>query len=160
MNNLISAVRLIDLSALEVHQLYKLRVDVFVHEQKTPYAEIDDTDAEQDTWHIIAKRANTIVGCARIYPHEDSTKFGRFAVAEAERGTDLGSEVFLAAMKQARKVWPEREVILDAQESSKEFYAQRGFEEVGEPYEDTGVLHQPMRLTVAGLSYFISNSEQ
>ncbi|WP_161796002.1 hypothetical protein [Corynebacterium renale] len=31
-----------DLSVREVHDLYKLRVDVFVGEQETPYYEIDD----------------------------------------------------------------------------------------------------------------------
>ncbi|WP_018297261.1 GNAT family N-acetyltransferase [Corynebacterium lubricantis] len=160
MTNLISAVRLIDLSALEVHQLYKLRVDVFVHEQKTPYAEIDDADAEQDTWHIIAKKNNKIVGYARIYPHGSDTGFGRFVIHPDERGTGLGPEVFRAAMERARKEWPERDVVLDAQETFQDFYTERGFKPDGELYDDTGVPHQPMRLTAAELAYYLSTPEQ
>ena len=46
MPHFISAAPLGQLAALDVHQLYKLRVDVFVHEQRCPYAEIDATDAD------------------------------------------------------------------------------------------------------------------
>ena len=43
MPHIITAAPLGQLAALDVHQLYKLRVDVFVHEQRCPYAEIDAT---------------------------------------------------------------------------------------------------------------------
>lgn len=160
MTHLISAVRLIDLSALEVHQLYKLRVDIFVHEQNTPYAEIDDIDAEQDTWHIIAKQGTAIVGTARVYPKGEDTAFGRFAVHPDQRGTGLGSDLFRASMEQARKVWPDRDVVLDAQASLTDYYTKRGFTAEGEQYDDTGVPHQPMRMTAAQLAYFVTTTEQ
>ncbi len=44
---------LADLTPLDVHTLYKLRVDVFVNEQQVPYAEIDDIDAANDTVHFL-----------------------------------------------------------------------------------------------------------
>ena len=49
MPHFISAAPLGQLAALDVHHLYKLRVDVFVHEQRSPYAEIDATDADPQT---------------------------------------------------------------------------------------------------------------
>ena len=45
---------LVEMTPFEVHQLYKLRVDVFVAEQHCPYNEIDDQDADPDTRHILA----------------------------------------------------------------------------------------------------------
>lgn len=54
MPHFISAAPLGQLAALDVHQLYKLRVDVFVHEQRCPYAEIDATDADPQTVHLLA----------------------------------------------------------------------------------------------------------
>lgn len=50
----ITAAPLAALAPQDVHALYKLRVDVFVHEQATPYAEIDDTDAQPSTIHLLA----------------------------------------------------------------------------------------------------------
>ena len=43
---------LVEMTPFEVHQLYKLRVDVFVAEQHCPYNEIDGQDADPDTRHI------------------------------------------------------------------------------------------------------------
>ena len=59
MPHFISAAPLGQLAALDVHQLYKLRVDVFVHEQRCPYAEIDATDADPQTVHLLAWDADT-----------------------------------------------------------------------------------------------------
>ena len=54
MPHFISAAPLGQLAALDVHHLYKLRVDVFVHEQRSPYAEIDATDADPQTVHAVS----------------------------------------------------------------------------------------------------------
>ncbi len=50
----LTAAPITHMNPLDVHALYKLRVDVFVHEQQCPYAEIDDTDALDSTGHILA----------------------------------------------------------------------------------------------------------
>ena len=59
MPHIITAAPLGQLAALDVHQLYKLRVDVFVHEQRCPYAEIDATDADPQTIHLLAASARS-----------------------------------------------------------------------------------------------------
>ena len=41
-----------EMTPQQVHQLYKLRVDVFVAEQNCPFNEIDDQDADPETKHI------------------------------------------------------------------------------------------------------------
>ena len=45
---MISLKSLHEMTPLEVHQLYKLRVDVFVAEQNCPFKEIDDQDASPE----------------------------------------------------------------------------------------------------------------
>ena len=45
---------LLAMPAQQLHPLYKLRVDVFVHEQQTPFAEIDDIDPHPNTHHVLA----------------------------------------------------------------------------------------------------------
>ena len=70
MPHIITAAPLGQLAALDVHQLYKLRVDVFVHEQRCPYAEIDATDADPQTVHLLAwdTDSHELLGTARVFP--------------------------------------------------------------------------------------------
>ena len=71
---MISLKSLHEMTPLEVHQLYKLRVDVFVAEQNCPFNEIDDQDASPDTRHILAFDGDTLAGCARVFPTEDGSR--------------------------------------------------------------------------------------
>ena len=146
MPDYISTSRLIDLSAREVHELYKLRVDIFVAEQTTPYAEIDDIDTESTTWHLLARKDGSLIGTARVFPRGDDCVIGRFAVAPDHRGSGVARLLFEEALKVAAERAPGRDVVLEAQAPLVDYYAGFGFEAEGEPYDDTGVPHQLMRL--------------
>ena len=79
---------LAQLTALQTHALFKLRVDVFVVEQQCPFAEIDDIDAHPDTRHLLAwsdEDPAELLGCARVFPTDSGSRFGRFVVAPAAR---------------------------------------------------------------------------
>ncbi|AKK09792.1 GNAT family N-acetyltransferase [Corynebacterium testudinoris] len=146
---------LADMAPLEVHQMYKLRVDTFVHEQQCPYAEIDDIDAAPDTFHLqVWKNGDTprtLVGTARLYPAlidgADTMKFGRFCLHPSVRGTGLSAELMEQSLRLAREQAPGLPVVLDAQLPLVDFYRGFGFEPVGETFDDEGIPHQRMRLT-------------
>lgn len=149
-----------ELSALEVHQLYKLRVDVFVNEQKCPYAEIDDTDAEPTTLHITAWERDsfgrrTLVGTARLFPDEiDGEKvshFGRFVVTPRRRGNGLASNIMFQTLKLAHERFPEKGIYLTAQAPLKEYYGAFGFSVCGDEFDDEGIPHIPMRMSATQL---------
>lgn len=156
MPHFISAAPLGQLAALDVHQLYKLRVDVFVHEQRCPYAEIDATDADPQTVHLLAWDADTheLLGTARVFPAApaDDTalsdaagaQIGRFALAPAARGTGLGRELLQAAIDLGERMHPGKPLYLEAQAGLVDYYASFGFTPIGEPFDDEGVPHQPM----------------
>ena len=156
MPHFISAAPLGQLAALDVHQLYKLRVDVFVHEQRCPYAEIDATDADPQTVHLLAWDADTheLLGTARVFPAapaydaalSDATdaQIGRFALAPAARGTGLGRELLQAAIDLGERMHPGKPLYLEAQAGLVDYYASFGFTPTGEPFDDEGVPHQPM----------------
>ena len=156
MPHIISAAPLGQLAALDVHQLYKLRVDVFVHEQRCPYAEIDATDADPQTVHLLAWDADTheLLGTARVFPAapaddaalSDATgaQIGRFALAPAARGTGLGRELLQAAIDLGERMHPGKPLYLEAQAGLVDYYASFGFTPTGEPFDDEGVPHQPM----------------
>ena len=156
MPHIITAAPLGQLAALDVHQLYKLRVDVFVHEQRCPYAEIDATDADPQTVHLLAWDADTheLLGTARVFPAapaddaalSDATgaQIGRFALAPAARGTGLGRELLQAAIDLGERMRPGKPLYLEAQAGLVDYYAGFGFTPVGELFDDEGVPHQPM----------------
>ena len=84
-----------EMTPLEVHQLYKLRVDVFVAEQNCPFNEIDDQDALPETRHILAFDGEQLAGCARVFPTEAQAGlvgyYSQFGfVAEGEEFLDTG----------------------------------------------------------------------
>ena len=155
MPHIISAAPLGQLAALDVHQLYKLRVDVFVHEQRCPYAEIDATDADPRTVHLLAWDADShdLLGTARVFPAAPTdaaladapgAQIGRFALAPAARGTGLGHELFQAAVDLGERMHPSQPLYLEAQAGLVDYYAAFGFTPVGELFNDEGVPHQPM----------------
>ena len=155
MPHIITAAPLGQLAALDVHQLYKLRVDVFVHEQRCPYAEIDATDADPQTVHLLAwdTDSHELLGTARVFPAAptdaalaDATgaQIGRFALAPAARGTGLGRELLQAAVDLGERMHPGKPLYLEAQAGLVDYYASFGFTPVGELFDDEGVPHQPM----------------
>lgn len=165
-----------ELSSLEVHKLYKLRVDVFVHEQQTPYPEIDDVDAAATTRHILMWQrhedsTSVLDGCARLVPTTTSgvaaatgstlklddaplSQLGRLAVSKKFRGTGLSDEVMNNALRLAYEQFPDQDVILTAQVPLQEFYEGFGFAVCGTEYDDSGTAHLPMILKAAELVKF------
>lgn len=147
MNNYFAVSHLTQLSALEVHKLYKLRVDVFVHEQRSPYAEIDDIDALPTTNHMQAWDSDKhLLGTARLYPENDRWHLGRVCVAKPYRGTGLGAEIMHQTLRLAFEQNPEFDVFIEAQEQHLKFYENLGFKAIGEAFDLDGVSHVPMLL--------------
>lgn len=145
----ISAASISQMNPLDVHYLYKLRVDVFVHEQQCPYAEIDPTDVRSDTLHLLARdEAGDLVGTCRVFPSrhggEDVMQFGRFALAPAARGTGLGHHIMEAALQLCEHVAAGLPVFLEAQAPLTDYYGAFGFVPCGEEFDDEGIPHVPM----------------
>lgn len=135
---------LAEMTPLEVHQLYKLRVDVFVAEQNCPYAEIDDQDAHPDTRHILDFDGDRLIGCARVFPTETGSRFGRFVVHPDYRGQGIGPEIVYAGIAYTER-FP-GDLIVEAQSGLVGYYGQFGLVAEGEEFLDTGVPHRKMRL--------------
>ncbi|OEX92625.1 GNAT family N-acetyltransferase [Corynebacterium sp. BCW_4722] len=139
---------LAELTPLEVHHLYKLRVDVFVVEQQCPYNEIDDQDAHPDTRHLLAwgeeDGTRTLAGCARVFPTDEGSRFGRFVVSPAARGTGLGPDIVRAGIDYTER-FP-GDLVIEAQSGLVGYYSQFGLVAEGEEFDDAGIMHRRMRL--------------
>lgn len=135
---------LADLSALEVHALYKLRVDVFVHEQDCPYAEIDDVDALPTTVHYRALLGDALAATLRLFPssaHGGVLHIGRVATAAENRGAGIAGALLREAIADAGPT----PIEIGAQSHLERWYGRFGFVRCGDEYLDERIPHLPMR---------------
>ena len=131
------------LSARELHDLLKLRGDVFVVEQSCLFAEIDGRDP--DAIHLLAWTAEggPLAGTLRLFPPDAATGravIGRVATAPSARGTGLGR----ALMAEARRRFGPAPVAIGAQARLERFYAGLGFVRDGEDHIEDGIAHRAM----------------
>lgn len=125
--------------------LLDLRYTVFVQEQGVPeQRERDGLDV--DCWHVLARDdTGQPVGCGRLTP---AHKIGRMAVLQEWRSRGVGMALLRELIARARtQGWPE--VALDAQVSAIGFYEREGFIAYGAEFEDAGLPHRAMRLSLS-----------
>ena len=115
------------LTAKEVHDLMRLRVDVFVVEQRCVYPEIDGQDPE--ALHVLGYKGEQLVAYARILPpHEDGLPhIGRVVTASSARGTGLGRAVMEHAIKAVEAYYGSRSNAVAAQAHLQRFYESLGY---------------------------------
>lgn len=139
----IRTARFSELDTTTLYALLRLRVDVFVVEQKAAYPELDGRDTEAGTLHIWSEDAGGVTGYLRILSDVDGVaRIGRVCTARTARGTGVGGRLMEAAMEAIGG----RESVLDAQTYAKDFYARFGYTVDGAEYlDEDGIPHVPMR---------------
>lgn len=136
-----------DLTAADVHDLARLRQDVFVVEQACPYPDLDGRDTERGTAHVLLTEGAALVGYARVLDDSTVWRVGRVALATAARGRGLADGLMEAALGHCRQAGPRRDVVLDAQTPLTGWYGGFGFVTDGEEFLEDGIPHTPMRLS-------------
>ncbi|MFN8195525.1 MAG: GNAT family N-acetyltransferase [Nocardioidaceae bacterium] len=133
-----------DLDPTTAYALWRLRQQVFVVEQASPYPDLDGRDLEPTTRHFLLEEEGELVGCARLLDDGDALRVGRVVVAPAFRGRGLADLLMRAVMAEIG----DRPARLDAQTGLADWYASFGFEVTGPAFDDAGVLHLPMERPV------------
>ena len=125
-----------------------VRTAVFVHEQGIAPEDEWDTD-DATALHAVLFDANgQALGNARLLrPSTTIAKIGRMAVLRENRGNGYGARLLLALIHCARQRG-HKEVCLSAQRTAEGFYAAHGFVVVGEPFDEVGIAHVQMRLSL------------
>jgi ElaA protein len=129
-----------ELDTTILYAILKLRVDVFVVEQKCPYPEIDGRDTEPGTRHLWLQRGDEILAYARILDDGDALRIGRVLTAPSARRSGLGQKL----MTEALAIVGNRPSVLDAQAHLAGFYGEFGYRQTGPEYLDDGIPHIPM----------------
>ena len=124
-----------------------LRRIVFIEEQGVSEAdEVDDKDDE--AIHLLATLNGKPVGSARLLVLGDVGKVGRVCVLAETRGTGLGAKLMQAAVDRFRNVPGVKKVNLGAQTHALGFYERLGFSAIGPEFDDAGIPHREMVLTL------------
>lgn len=132
-----------ELTAAQLHDLLRLRVDVFVVEQKAAYPELDGKDLLPTTRHFWVPGEHGAAACLRVLTEPGGVlRIGRVCTARAVRGSGLGALLMETAMAFAG----EAECVLDSQTYAQGFYGRYGFRPEGEEFvDDDGIPHIRMR---------------
>ncbi len=137
------------LSKMELHDLLRLRVDIFIVEQDCPYPEIDGKDPE--CYHVLGKnKSGSIVAVARIAPAGliyEETSIGRVVTKKALRGSGIGSELMKQSMKFCKEKLEAATIKIAAQKYLEDFYTNLGFKTISDVYLWDGIEHVDMRFT-------------
>ena len=130
-----------DLEPETLYALLRLRVDVFVVEQKAAYPELDGRDLEPGTRHVWVDSPEGPVGYLRILDDGSALRIGRVVVTPRKRGQGLSD----ALMRAALATIGSRPSVLDAQTPLVAWYETFGYTRTGPDFLDVGILHTPMR---------------
>lgn len=147
MDGTVRTVRGPDLTTAALHGLLRLRVDVFVVEQRCAYAELDGRDLDPGTVHFVLGPAAAPLAYLRLLSEAGGERrIGRVCTAASTRGRGLGRRLLAAALREAG----DAPCVLDAQEHLTGLYGGFGFVPSGPGYEWDGVPHVPMRRPSGG----------
>jgi predicted GNAT family N-acyltransferase len=125
-------------------KLRAVRRSVFVQEQKVP-EELEWDDADERAYHVLATSADgSPIGTGRL---KLDCHIGRMAVVKSWRGRGVGRKILQALIGLAEKEGCEV-VRLHAQVHALEFYARHGFSPVGGVFDEAGIPHRLMQLTL------------
>ncbi|WP_377645197.1 GNAT family N-acetyltransferase [Oryzobacter terrae] len=131
-----------ELDAETLHDVLRLRQDVFVLEQECLYPDLDGRDLDPGTVQVWAEDAEGgVVATLRILQDGGPARIGRVVTAMAARGQGIAAAMMAAALDGTQGP-----VVLEAQSHLAHWYEGLGFVVVGDEYLDDGIPHVPMRL--------------
>ena len=137
-------------NAAELEGAVTVRMRVFVGEQGIAAdVEVDDADSSPDTLHAVALYQAKVIATGRLLPDVDGKgpHIGRMAVERKWRRNGVGGMVLTFLEEQGRSLGFSQ-ITLHAQEYVKSFYAQHGYDEVGEMFMEEGIPHREMVKTL------------
>lgn len=132
-----------NLDIVTLHEILRLRQDVFVVEQGCAYPDIDGRDLEPGTVQFWAGQGSVDATLRLLREPDGTERIGRVATAANSRGQGLAAQLIEAAIAETRSP----SIAIDAQAHLEQWYARFGFVRSGEDFVEDGILHLPMTRT-------------
>ncbi len=136
-----------ELTVQQLHDVLRLRAEVFVVEQHCVFLEIDGLDPL--TWHLLGVGDDgRLLAYTRLIPpgvKAPDALIGRVVTSPAARGGGSGRALMAESIARCEALWPGHAITLHAQAHLERFYGRFGFVPSGEPYVEDGIPHIEMR---------------
>ena len=132
-----------ELTTDELYAILKLRVDVFVVEQRCPYGEIDGLD--QNALHVWLQDEKWIEAYVRVLDKgvkSEHAAIGR--VIAVKRRMGLGTKIVQAGLDAAREYYGADAVYIEAQTYARSLYEKLGFRQISGEFPEDGIPHIQM----------------
>ncbi|MEO1063061.1 MAG: GNAT family N-acetyltransferase [Actinomycetota bacterium] len=126
-----------------LHDILRLRVDVFVVEQDCAYPELDGRDDEPGALHLWIEHDGAVAATARLLDDGHERRIGRVATHPDHRGAGHAAALITAACERTDGPW-----VLDAQAHLAHWYARFDFAPEGDEFLEDGIPHVTMRKAV------------
>lgn len=133
-----------ELTAQELYDIYRARVDVFVVEQECVYHEIDDFD--KVSTHMWFEDDGELVAYLRVLPPD--TFFPEPAIGRVlalRRRDGLATKLIKEAINVIKDKFDTDRITIEAQVYARSLYEKIGFVQVSEAFLDDGIPHIKMQ---------------
>lgn len=137
------------LSKDDLFEIMKLRVAVFVVEQKCPYMEIDEYD--RVSYHVCLKDDDRILAYLRVLPPGCTFKdasIGRVIAAERRKG--YGTMIVKMGINVAKEKFNCDRIVIEAQTYARSLYEKCGFVQSSDEFLEDGIPHIQMIYKIKG----------
>ena len=138
-----------DLGQERLYEILKLRLEVFVVEQKCAYQDLDNKD--EKALHLVGEENNKLIAYTRIFRKGDffkNSSIGRVLVKKEYRNKDYGRIIMRRSIEKLKEDPKEEKIELSAQKYLLKFYSELGFEKKGEEYLEDNIPHVKMILKI------------
>jgi predicted GNAT family N-acyltransferase len=134
------------ISPAEIEQVFEIRTEVFVKEQKClPSEEFDELDAVAK--HYLLFEEDVPVATGRYRKTDKGIKVERIATLESARGNGYASQIIHHIFAESASEYPDcTHYYLHAQVSVMPLYASLGFQPYGDTFIEADIVHQAMSL--------------
>ena len=132
-----------ELSTKELFDIFKLRVEVFIVEQKCYYQEVDDHDKE--AYHVFWYQDDDLIAYARVLPKGqtfDEVSIGRVISKYRRKGN--GNKIMQCAINTAIEKFNADIITIEAQTYAKKLYENLGFKQISDEFLEDGIPHIKM----------------
>ena len=105
---------------------------------------------DKASWHFVAVEMDKVIGCVVLY-HVDKqasrAQLMQMAVDHSSQGKGVGKKLVSYLLEFARNQGL-KEIIIHSRSSVNAFYKQFGFEMIGEEFEEVGIAHSNLTLSL------------
>ena len=137
-----------DLTKEELYAILKLRMEIFMLEQRSFYLDLDNQD--QQACHIFGiTEHHAVLACyGRVTLATATAHIRRVCVHKDFREKGWGILLMQQLLSYIDSLRIDA-IELDAQLHLKNFYAKFGFDATGQPYDDGGIMHIMMQKIIS-----------